>query len=173
MSVSLVVRPVTLTWANYTEKDKVVDPADNTEQAAFTAFDFDLPGGKTRAIDGEVALPDDQQLIITPVALIRKDVRKSDELLSHEQFHYDVAIVIGRVVVSKLDRLRGRSAADLDVASDQLLTLHFQVRAGLIQRRYDLETHHGRNTHYQKAWKKLMRETMARPDSTQMGGWWL
>lgn len=173
MSISLVVKPVTLTWANYTERDKVVDPADKTEQDAYTAFEYDLPGGTTRRVDGELALPESLALTITPIALIRKGARKSDELLSHEQFHYDVATVIGRVVVKKLERLRGKTAADLDAGSDQILNLHFSVRAGLIQRRYDLETRHGRNTNYQKAWKKLMKETMARPDSTQMGGWWL
>lgn len=173
MSVSLVVKPVTLTWSNYTERDKVLDPADKTEQDAFTAFEWDLPGGKTRRVDDKLALPENLELTITPIALIRKGARKSDELLSHEQFHYDVAIIIGRVVVKALDVLRGSTAADLDAGSDQILNLHFVVRAGLIQRRYDLETRHGRNTHYQKAWKKLMKETLARPGSTQMGGWWL
>jgi hypothetical protein len=173
MAISLVVKPTTLKWTDYTEQEKVVDPVDKTEQDAFTAFEWDLPASKPRRLDGKLALPDGLTLSITPVALVRKGARKSDELLSHEQFHYDVGIVIARVVVKALERLTGRTIADLDAGSDLILNRHFVVRSGLIQRRYDLETRHGRNAGYQKAWKRLMRETLARPDSTQMGGWWL
>jgi hypothetical protein len=173
MSISLVVNPTTLKWTDYTEQDKVIDPNDKTEQSAFTAFDWDLPPKTPRGLDGKLALADGLTLTITPIALVKKGVKKSDELLSHEQFHYDVGIIIARVVVKVLEGLTGATISDLDTGTDLIMNRHFIVRSGLIQRRYDLETRHGNNAAYQKAWKKLMKETMARPNSTQMGGWWL
>jgi hypothetical protein len=173
MTVTVVIRPVSLSWKDYTEQDKIIDPADKTEQSAFTAFDWDFPAVKpVRLADGNVALPD-LNLTLTPIALVKKGITRSDELLSHEQFHYDVGQVISRVVKKKLEALSAKNATGLDVESDLIFQHHFVLRAGLIQRRYDKETRHGKEGMYQKSWKKLMQQTMNQPNATQIGGWWL
>jgi hypothetical protein len=178
MTVELLMNPDTLTWDDFLEQDEVIDPDSGKKVSARTSFDWDWPAKPPAKKDGEVAFPD-MVLMITPDAavwkdsVVRKDKKKAEELLSHEQFHYDVAHVIGRVLVKHLEALRAKDAAQLSAAADVLFNRHFIVRSKLIHRRYDLETKHGLDQHYQKHWKKLMRETLARPDSTQMGGWWL
>ena len=50
-------------------------------------------------------------LLITPKCRVWTGVVQTATLLSHEQFHYDVAIVIARVLARKLNSLRASSDA--------------------------------------------------------------
>jgi hypothetical protein len=178
MTVSLLMNPDTLTLDDFIEQDQVVDPETGKKHSALTLFDFDFPPVKPVKVDGKLAFPD-MTLMISPDCAIMKgsvaltDKKKGEALLSHEQLHYDVAHVIGRVLVKHLTDLRANSAAELDAAADVLFNRHFTVRGKLINRRYDLETDHGLNSHFQKHWKKVMGETLKNPKATQMAGYWL
>lgn len=173
MTITAVQKPVALTWGSYTSQAKVIDPADGTEQDAFTAFEYELPDAPTRTLDGQVALADGLDLTITPIALVRTGASKTADLLSHEQFHYDVGFVIARVVAKKLARLRAATEKALVGEMQRLVQYHFNTRAGLIQRRYDIDTHHGTNKHYQKLWKGFMRNCLADAKALQIHGFWL
>lgn len=178
MAVELLMNPETLTWDDFLEKDQVVDPETGEKVSARTAFEWDWPAKPKVTKDGQVAFPD-VTLMITPDCEVwkdsgaLKDKKKGDDLLSHEQFHYDVAHVIARVVVRKLDALRAKDAAALDSAAWLLFQQHFIVRSRLIHRCYDKETKHGTNAHYQKAWKKLMKQALDNDKATHLAGWWL
>jgi hypothetical protein len=178
MAVELLMNPDTLTWDDFLEKDQVLDPDTGAKVSARTAFEWDWPDKPKVTKDGQMAFADNT-LMITPDCEVwkdsgaLKDKKKGDALLSHEQFHYDVAHVIGRVVVRKLEVLRAKDASALDSAAWLVFQQHFIVRSRLIHRRYDLETKHGTNAHYQNAWKKLMKQTLDNANATQIGGWWL
>jgi hypothetical protein len=178
MTVTLLMNPETLTFDDFIEQDEVVDPDTGKKHSAVTRFDWDFPPVSPVKVDGKVAFPD-MTLMISPDCTIMKgsvalsDKKKGEVLLSHEQLHYDVAHVIGRVLVKHLENLRADSASKLDAAADVLFNRHFMVRSKLIHRRYDLETDHGLNSHYQKHWKKVMAETLKNPKATQMAGYWL
>lgn len=178
MAVELLMNPDTLAWDDFEQVDDVVDPDTGKKHSALTAFEWDWPTKPLVKKDGQFAFPD-ITLMVTPDCKVRrdsvvfKDKAKAAELLSHEQFHYDVAQVCGRVLVRHLEELRGKDAASLNAAADLLFQRHFVVRPRLIHRRYDLETNHGSQTHYQKQWKKLMEQTLANPKAATMAGYWL
>jgi hypothetical protein len=69
--------------------------------------------------------------------------------------------------------LRAPNQAALGIAVQNAAQLHFMTRARLLQRRYDLDTRHGTNAHYQRIWKNRMAACLANPNSNQLGGFWL
>lgn len=179
MTVTLLMNPDTLAWDDFIQQDdKPRDPETGEEVSALTLFDWDWPALKTVKIGSQVGFPD-ATLMITPDAAIwkdsvaLKDKAKGDALLSHEQLHYDVAHVIGRVVAKKLEALRAKDSAELETAAFALLEFHFRKRARLIHRQYDKETKHGTDDHYQKIWKTAMKQTLANKNALQIEGWWL
>lgn len=178
MPVELLMNPDILAWDDFEQVDEVIDPETGTRHSALTRFEWDWPTKPLVKKDGQVAFPD-ITLMVTPDCQVRrdsvvfKDKTKAAELLSHEQFHYDVAHVCGRVLVKHLNELRGKDAASLNAAADILFNRHFLVRTKLIHHRYDLETNHGAEKNYQKHWKKVMEQTLANPDALTMAGYWL
>lgn len=178
MGMTLVMKPSKLAWSNF---QVVNDPIleNGQKRSAKVDFTYEYPDYTPVRKDGKFALPDSITLTIEPDARIwkdseaRKDKAKAADLLTHEQFHYDVAHAIGRVVLMHMWKLRADSEALLKAGLDLLLTRHFETRAGLIQRRYDLETRHGQDKHYQRIWIRLMEQTLANPNATMIGGYWL
>ncbi len=178
MGMTLVMNPSKLAWSNFTVVNSPI--IENGERrSALVEFTYEYSSYTPVTKDGQLALPDDMKLTIEPEAKIWKDSTartdrdKGAALLAHEQFHYDVAHVIGRVVLMKMWKLRARTEALLKAELELLLTLHFVTRAGLIQRRYDLDTRHGLDQHNQRHWLKLMSQTLANPSATMIGGYWL
>jgi hypothetical protein len=174
MAITVVANPTNLTWANFTPSaNRIRDPNDGTLVDAFTRFHFDLPDRAPRAVDGQFAMADPNVITITPDAHVFTGVLQTAALLSHEQFHFDVGILTARAFARKLMSLRGPNLAALRTALQNAAQLHFQTRAGLLQRRYDLDTRHGTIAHTQKIWKDRMAACLANPRSEQLGGFWL
>ena len=173
MTITATRSPVTLSTTNYISQPVVIDPADGTAQDAFTAFAFNIPGHPPRTVDGQQALAETFAISITPVAQVRTGAVLTPGLLAHEQFHYDVGFVIARQLARELTRMRAPTVPQLAAALGVAVTLHFTTRAGLIQRRYDLDTRHGTNAHYQKIWLDRMRACLADSNATQIGGFFL
>lgn len=174
MAITVRANPANLTWPNFTVvPNKILDPADGTLQDAYTAFDFAMPALPPRAVDGKLAFADPMTITITPNARIWSGVTQTAALLSHEQLHYDVGIVTAKAFVRELSRLRKNTQAELVTALRAAETLHFGTRTGLLQKRYDLDTKHGTQAHYQRIWKERMRVCLADSDATHLGGFWL
>jgi hypothetical protein len=173
MSITVRRNPERLTWGDFICIPIVIDPNDGTEQIAFTAFDFDIPDQPRRTVDGQLALAETFEIIITPRARVKMGGPQSPELLAHEQFYYDVGFVVARVVARELMTLRAGDERELEFAVWNTVRLHFIFRAGLIQRRYDLDTRHGTVRYDQQLWTWRMSACLADPSSSQIGGFWL
>jgi hypothetical protein len=174
MAITVVANPVTLAWANFTPSGtQILDPGDGTLVDAFTRFNFNLPPLPARTVNGQFAMADPNVITITPNAQVFTGVAQTPALLSHEQFHYDVGIVTARALARQLMSLRAPTQAALVTAVQSAALLHFTTRAGLLQRRYDLDTRHGTNAHFQKIWKDRMAVCLANPRSDQLGGFFL
>lgn len=174
MAISVLAIPSVLTWANFTTvAGPLVDPADGATVDALTAFNFNLPNLPPRNLGGQLAMADPNVITITPNAQIVAGVAQTPGLLSHEQFHYDVGIVTARALARHLAALRAPDMATLIAAFRDAATLHFTTRVRLIQRRYDIDTRHGTNAHYQRIWKSRMAACLANPRSETIGGFYL
>ena len=174
MTITVDANPVSLEWRHFRPSaTRIVDPNDGTFVDAVTQFNFDLRDLPPRMVDGQFAMADPNVIRITPNSQVFTGVLQTPALLSHEQFHYDVGIVIARAFARKLMRLRAVDQTALRTAIHSAVQLHFMTRARLIQRRYDMDTRHGTNAHYQTIWKNRMFSCLANPRSDQLGGFWL
>jgi hypothetical protein len=162
--------PAVLSWSDYTPVAHLVDPADGGVMDAYTTFNYATPAGWAQ-FGGQVGFADGQTVSITPRCRVRSGAAQTAPLLAHEQFHYDVGFVIARVVAKALARLRAPDLAQLAASQNDVIRLHFIVRAGLIQRRYDLDTGHGANARHQSHYLRLMTACLANPNAVQIGGW--
>jgi len=174
MAITVVATPATLSWSNFRSvPTKIMDPNDRTLIDALTRFNFDMPDLPPRTIGGQLGLADPLVITITPNSQVWTGVAQTAALLSHEQLHYDVGIVTGRALARQLMLLRAPNQASLVSAVRAAARLHFMTRAGLLQSRYDLDTRHGTNAHYQKIWKDRMTACLANPLADQLGGFFL
>jgi len=174
MAITAVVDPDDLSWDDFdVTPDRIRDPGDGTLVDAFTRFNFDFPDLPARKIGREFALSDPNVITISPNAQVFANVLQTDELLSHEQLHYDVGFVTARALARELTRMRAPNLAVLKATLRDTFNLHFKTRAGLIQHRYDKDTNHGTIAHYQKIWKDSMAGCLANERADHLLGWWL
>ncbi len=174
MAITVQANPATLTWANFTVvPNQIVDPADNTLVDAYTTFDYNIPNLPGRTVGGKRAFADPMTITITPRAHVWSGVVQTAALLAHEQWHYDIGLATARVFAKELSRLRKNTDAELVAEMQKLVQLHFMTRAGLLQKRYDIDTRHGTNAHFQRVWKDRMTVCLTNASSTQLGGFYL
>jgi hypothetical protein len=174
MAITVVANPATLSWSNFLPVPaKIPDPNDGTLIDALTRFDFNMPSLPPRTIGRQLALADPLVITITPNSQVWTGVAQTAALLSHEQLHYDVGVVTGRALARELMHLRAPNLPSLLSAVQAAARLHFMTRAGLLQSRYDKDSRHGTNAHYQKIWKDRMTACLANPLADQLGGFFL
>lgn len=78
--------------------------------------------------------------------------KKSPGLLSHEQTHYLVVVLLGRELEQKLLALTAADAGAFQMAASALIQQQTD-RADEIGKSYDEDTAHGRNAGPQKQWE--------------------
>ncbi len=173
-AVSSTLTGTELTWGDFTVvPPPLVDPADGHTIDAYTSFDYQLANGTPVASGGKFRVPDPNTLTITPQASVTTGTAKTAALLAHESFHFDLGFCIARVVAKKLEDLEMATAADVTTEGLRLFDYHFRTRAGLIQARYDKDTHHGTVARYQRVWADRMATCKGDPNATRIGGFWL
>jgi hypothetical protein len=174
VTITTFASPKSLSWSDFTTvSSKPTDPHDGSKVDALTQYEFFMPRRPARRVDGDYMLDDSLILLITPKCLVWNGVSKTARLLAHEQFHYDVGVVIARAAAKHFNRLRASTQAKLLKLLTHARNLHFVTRNKLIQQRYDIDTHHGTNAHYQKVWKDRMKKCLANPKADQIGGFFL
>lgn len=174
MPINVVGAPMNLTWGHFTiVPNQIIDPADGTLVDAYTAFNYNIPVTPTQVINGQQALGSNFTITITPNARVWTGVARTDALLSHEEWHYHIGIVTARALAKQLAALRAPTLPQLSVLFNDAVKLHFTTRAGILQKRYDIDTRHGTQAHYQKIWKDRMTAVLANPNSDQIGGFYL
>ncbi len=174
MAITVQANPVNLTWANFTVvPNKILDPADGTLVDAYTAFNYNIPNLPPKNYGSKIGFADPMTITITPNARVWSGVAQTAALLSHEQWHYDVGTITARVLAKEMERARKNTAAELITLLQNAVRLHFTTRTGLLQQRYDIDTRHGTQAHYQRIWKNRMTRCLANPNATQLGGYYL
>ena len=79
----------------------------------------------------------------------------TNDLLTHEQGHYDIVALSAREFYNTL---MGLSAASVHALQTKVTRLHtkFQSSATAVDSRYDTQTNHSRNTQKQQQWNKAI-----------------
>lgn len=174
MAITVQPTKINLSWSDFkVVPNQIVDPADSALVDAYTTFEYSIPDLPPRTVNGQLALADPMTIKISPKGSVWSGVMQTQALLSHEEWHYHVGIVVARAFARHAARLRASNMAGLIAVFQEAFKLHFITRVGLLQKRYDLDTSHGVNVHYQKIWKGRMTVCLANPNSDQLGGFYL
>jgi hypothetical protein len=86
--------------------------------------------------------------------------RKTEDLLNHEQIHFDIAEIFARKLRSKLSTLK--SPCD----RSSVLTLYQSIDNELVdfQKQYDIETSHGTSKNKQQEWSSKVNNLLLVPN---------
>jgi hypothetical protein len=161
MGVEVKANPTALTWKHYKPAVHVKDPDDHTEIDAYTRFAYEIKNKPVRKVGDQFALADPVEITISiKEAKVKTGAAQTADLLAHEQLHFDVGILVGRAAGRELNALREKDMRGLGASMNDVADLHFQTRAGAIQRKYDVETKHGKNGTMQKKWSDAMSKCM-------------
>lgn len=91
--------------------------------------------------------------------------RKTDELLKHEQGHYDIMAIAARVLYNRLLTLRENSVSDLQNYMNDIRE-NFRTNVRDVDSRYDTQTNHGINTSVQQTWDRQIATLKVNPNGT-------
>lgn len=162
MGSTLTGRDKTLTWADFgTPVPKNPPGPGQTAVAAHTEVKYPITygwsgGGKSYTLTDNVTVAIQLDKSKTWVAswVFSQGKQFQDDLLKHEQGHYDIAALLARDMFIEVMQLKSQtftSKADLDQAVAAIVNAH---RSQKVHDKYDLvsETNHGLNATQQKAW---------------------
>ena len=90
---------------------------------------------------------------------------KSDDLLKHEQGHYDIVAICAQEMYKAFRGLVGTSTRDLQTKLDRVKHRLAQ-KVTEVDARYDVRTNHSRNTAVQQTWDARIASTKANPNGS-------
>ena len=131
MSITVSVSPSQLSWSDFLSVDSLPDSSGDDAQTATTMPE--LSGIHPVLAHGRFSLPD----LTLSVGLDRsqtlvvKTAQKTDDLLKHEQGHFDITVLTVRALAKELEQLKAGSPAALGQQMNGALSKH-QQRAILI-----------------------------------------
>lgn len=79
----------------------------------------------------------------------------TNDLLTHEQGHYDIIALTAREFYNSLIGLSAESVNALETKMTQLQT-RLQTKATVVDSRYDTQTNHSRDTQKQQQWNRAI-----------------
>ena len=91
--------------------------------------------------------------------------RKTDELLKHEQGHYDIMAIGARAMYNRLLTLRENSVSDLQNFMNDIRE-NFRTNVRDVDSHYDTATNHGIDTAMQQTWIRQIATVKANPAGT-------
>lgn len=83
---------------------------------------------------------------------------KSDELLKHEQLHFDIAELYARKIRKRISELSASGVNDVKIYNKEIQELLEESNSADVQ--YDLETLHGAMIKRQAAWEKNVKQEL-------------
>lgn len=101
--------------------------------------------------------------------LVLRTANKTNELLQHEQGHYDLLILVCRAMARELDSLEAASVQDLGRQLQETKARH-DARAQAIDAEYDRQTENSRNRPLQSKWDAAIAQAMRDPHASQVAG---
>lgn len=149
-AVTVRVDPPTLSWSDFRRVESMAGGGEDAHIAAEMSFPQPL---RMRRVDEVYRLPS-FTITVAPEpsrTTVRRSVGSPDELLRHEQGHYDIVVLAAHVLARELEDAVSESASELARTVEDSVDEHTR-RAARISRRYDDETDHGRNPAAQARW---------------------
>lgn len=166
MAITVEAKPVTLTWDNFKPVDDVAgdEVAQIHPHAHYPSSNIPVvrEGGRVKLGSFKVE--------VKPVAddtLIERTADKTNELLKHEQGHYDLLILSTRACARELEGARAASGAELGTLVASIQQKHAE-RAAKVDKAYDDQTRHGRERLIQAQWDLAISTALGNASATRI-----
>ncbi len=169
MSIRVVSNPTRIMWSHFREVDSI--PGTSEEAQINPQMSPMNNVSPMRTANGRFRLPN---LTITVglnmlETMVRRSATKTNELLQHEQGHYDLLILVCRVMARELESIEEASFQDLASRVQEVKSLH-DARAESIDSEYDRQTDHHRNRPAQSRWDAAIAHAMRNPLASEVLG---
>jgi len=161
MPITVVPHPVSLGWSDFSP----VRALSNNEDAHIDPG-YEVENRPIRKVGSHWMLAETLELRVHPRARVLRSASQTDELLAHEQGHYDIGILAARALARDLATIGAATPAALKHALDAAFDLHTRTRLGPIQQAYDHDTNHSRNAQEQQRWARLIAAALASTSAT-------
>ena len=163
MAITVVPNPVNLQWSNFRSVPNLPN------EDAHIDIDFNVPNRPFRRVNGRIMMAETFQIGVSPDAKVVRGASQTADLLSHEQGHYNLGILVAWALAHDFMQLQAANSAALASACRTCFNLHKNTRMRPIQQRYDRDTNHSRNHQQQQRWNRMIRQCLsARPRSTRV-----
>jgi len=165
--ISVVAAPPRLTWSDFQTVDSLVGSEDAHIGAEISfpqplRMDHDVDAYRLPAFTITVA-PEPRR------TLVRASAKGSEELLRHEQGHYDLVLLSARALARELATLTAPSATELSQRTQDSVDEHTK-RAARLSQAYDRRTDHGRNLAAQASWGDRIAAALAVESIDELDG---
>ena len=155
----------TLSWSDFTQLPS--RPSSNDEDAqihpeiSFSKFKLAKKGRGVTISDVDV----DIHLVLNDCWVV--SAQMSNDLLKHEQGHYDILAISAREIYNELLKTSAANTNDLQVKVKEVHKKMAQL-SSQVNNRYDSksETFNSRNTAKQTAWNKAIATEKQKPDGS-------
>lgn len=163
MPITAVPNPATLSWGNFTKVESLP-----VNEDAHIDMDYQVQNRPIRRVGGQFMLAETLEVRVRPRARVLKTANQTDDLLAHEQGHYDIGLLAGRALARDLAGLSAATPAELGTAANDAFTLHTRTRLKPIQEAYDGDTKHSADPTEQKRWAGLISAALAAAAATHV-----
>jgi hypothetical protein len=163
MAITVAPNPVNLQWSNFRSAPTPPD------EEAHIDINFNVPNRPFRRVNGRILMAETFQIGVSPNAKVRQGASQTADLLSHEQGHYNLGILVAWAMAHDFMQLEAANSAALGNAIRACFNLHKDTRMRSIQQKYDRDTNHSRNRQQQQRWDRMISQCMsARPRSARV-----
>lgn len=145
-----------LQWSDFTGKPDLSSP-----YFAYTVWKTNFKYSAVR-FSGDTALISGFQmtLMLDPIKSWLKKDKKSDELLLHEQGHFDIGLLFMKEVLEEISKVTfTRSNYQSEIRN---LTSRVHKKYNEMTLTYDEDTNHSKNKEQQKNWTKFFSDNLSR-----------
>jgi len=163
MAITVTPNPVNLQWSNFRAVSHLPD------EDAHIDINFNVPNRPFRRVNGRFMMAETFQIGVSPIAKVVQGASQTADLLSHEQGHYDIGILVAWAMARDFMELTAANPAALTNAIRTCFNQHKDTRMRSIQQKYDRDTNHSRNRQEQQRWDRMISRCMlARPRCSQI-----
>ena len=155
MAITVAPNPRALQWSNFREVASLIG------EDAHIDLSFAVPNRAFRSVNGRFRMAETFPIAVSPVATVRRGATRSAALLSHEQGHYDIGILVAEAMARDFMGLEAANIGDLSTAINACFDRHRLTLMRAVQDKYDLDTNHSQNSAQQQRWDGLIRQCLA------------
>jgi hypothetical protein len=169
MTIKVEAHPARLQWSHF---KRVAHLPGGSDEEAQTSSEIILPTRiSQRKVGSQFQLGDFTVTVGIKAheTLVVRSAATTDDLLDHEQGHFDLLLLVARAMAAELEKATGSSSTELQSAVSDIQSTH-NTRAQALDATYDDQTHNSRNETQQRRWRKLIDDALGKQGVMSLDG---